>query len=404
VTAEPAADPPAAFVLRLGRALHSHGYPAHRLEDALARISHRLGLEGQFFSTPTALFATFGGFGSARTALLRVEPGSVNLQKLAKLERLADEVGGGRLAPDLGEREIEAIESAPPPYGAGLRVLAFALASGAGARFLGGGAAEVLLSAFVGLVTGLLAEVGGRWGVGRVFEATAATAAAALATLVAHILPVSVYVATLGGLLVLVPGFSLTVSLTELGTRNLVSGTARLMGTAATFLVIGFGVALGSTAVERLLGPTPLASPIPLPGWTLGAALLGAPLCFTVLLRAEPRDAIVIEASGILAFQAARLGGILLGAELGAFLGALAVGILGNLYSRYASRPAAIPIVPGLLLLVPGSLGFQSLSWLIDHMTVAGVEAATRMALVAVALATGLLFSNVVVPPRGDAA
>jgi len=33
-----------------------------------------------------------------------------------------------------------------------------------------------------------------------------------------------------------------------------------------------------------------------------------------------------------------------------------------NLYSRLLNRPAAIPMVPGMMLLVPGSLGFGSLT------------------------------------------
>jgi uncharacterized membrane protein YjjP (DUF1212 family) len=31
------------FVLRLGRGLHRYGYPAHRLEEALAGVARRLG-------------------------------------------------------------------------------------------------------------------------------------------------------------------------------------------------------------------------------------------------------------------------------------------------------------------------------------------------------------------------
>ena len=37
-----------------------------------------------------------------------------------------------------------------------------------------------------------------------------------------------------------------------------------------------------------------------------------------------------------------------------------------NLYARVARRPAMVPMVPGILLLVPGSLGFRSLTSLID--------------------------------------
>ena len=52
------------------------------------------------------------------------------------------------------------------------------------------------------------------------------------------------------------------------------------------------------------------------------------------------------------------------------------------------------------MLLVPGSLGFQSLSALLANEVVSGMETAFRMALVAVALVTGLLMANVVVGPR----
>ena len=45
------------------------------------------------------------------------------------------------------------------------------------------------------------------------------------------------------------------------------------------------------------------------------------------------------------------------------------------------------------------SLGFQSLASLMGHDTLLGIEAAFRMILVSVSLATGLLFANVILPP-----
>ena len=55
---EPSPDA-AAFILRLGKALHRSGYAAHRLEAILERAAVRLGLDAQFFSTPTSIFASF---------------------------------------------------------------------------------------------------------------------------------------------------------------------------------------------------------------------------------------------------------------------------------------------------------------------------------------------------------
>lgn len=281
------------FILKLGRGLHAYGYPAHHLEDALTGVALRLGIQGHFFSMPTALFASFEDPDGQRTFQIRVEPGGVDLERLTLLDEAAAEVARGSLSPAEGGARLDAIMSAPPRYGPLVTTLAFAVASGAASRFFDAGPHEVAVAAGIGLLTGMLAVASTHVpGIGRVFEPLAAALAAFVATAAAQQFPpVSFYVATVAGLIVLVPGFPLTVALTELATRHLVSGTARLMGAVGTFLAMGFGVAFGTTLGERLFGvPHPGASP-PLPEWTLYAALLAAPLGFTILLKARPREA-----------------------------------------------------------------------------------------------------------------
>jgi uncharacterized membrane protein YjjP (DUF1212 family) len=390
------------FILKLGRGLHAYGYPAHRLEDALTSVANRLGVQGHFFSMPTALFASFEDPEGQRTYQIRVEPGGVNLEKLAQLDETAAAVAAGSMSPAAGAARLDAITADPPRYGPALGVLAFAVASGASSRFFGAGPHEMTVASAIGLLTGLLAAATQRMpGLGRVFEPLAAAVAAFVATAAArHFPPVSFYVATVAGLIVLVPGFPLTVALTELATRNLVSGTARLMGAVGTFLTMGFGVAFGTTLGTRVFGDAAASASATLPDWTLYAALVCAPLGFTVLLKAHPREAPWIAASGALGFFGARSGALLLGPEIGAFLGALAVSAFGNVYARLMRRPAAVTVVPGLLLLVPGSVGFRSFSLLIEEQTVVGIETAFSMMLVAISLAIGLLFGNVLVAPR----
>jgi uncharacterized membrane protein YjjP (DUF1212 family) len=389
------------FVLSLGRGLHMYGYPAHRLEEALGQVCRRLGLEGQFFSMPTALFASFGQGEDHRAFQIRVEPGGVDLGKLVRLDETRALVAAGRLDPEEGSRRVESILGSPPAYGPWLSTAAFALASATACRFFGGGLREITAAGVIGLVIGLLALVlAERPATARVFEALAAAVAGLLAVGAAVLAPPLVpSLATLGGLIILVPGFGLTVAFTEIATRNLVSGTARLAGVGLTFLVIAFGVALGTRIGGRLFGVGAAVRPDPLPEWTLLLALLVAPAAFAVLFRADKRDVPWVLAATAVAYLGARAGSVLLGPELGAFLGATGVSAFGNAFNRIAGRPAAIPIVPGLLLLVPGSLGFQSLASLVGHDTLQGIEAAFRMILVAVSLATGLLFANVLLPP-----
>ena len=141
MTAPP--DPAALdFVLRLGRGLHRYGYPAHRLEETLVGVARRLGLEGQFFSMPTALFASFGAAADQRTFQIRVDPGAVELGRLAQLDAIGSDVAAGRMPPGEGNHALDAVIDAPAPYGALLTTAAFALTSGAAARFFGGGCAR----------------------------------------------------------------------------------------------------------------------------------------------------------------------------------------------------------------------------------------------------------------------
>ena len=82
-------------------------------------------------------------------------------------------------------------------------------------------------------------------------------------------------------------------------------------------------------------------------------------------------------------------------------VGALMVGGASNLFSRLRQRPATVTLVPGLILLVPGSIGFRSVSAMLAQDALSGIQAAFAMTLVAIALVTGLLISHIVVPPRG---
>ena len=390
------------FVLRMGRALHSYGYAAHRLEEVMGQASVRLGLTGQFFTTPTSIFAAFGAQEDQRTFLIRVEPGDVDLGRLATLDRVTRSVLKGELTPLQGSAEVDRVLNAPDRYGRFMTTVAFGLASAAAARFLGGGAREIAVSSVLGLVIGFLALAAARFGaLSRVFEPLAAFAASLLASTAGHwIGPYSVYNATLAGLIVLVPGLTLTVAMTELSTRHLVSGTARLSGAFVLFLAIAFGVALGARIASALAGAPHIVNPVPLAPWTEYVALLAAPLAFTVLLRAEPRDAVWIVIAGTLAVAGGRVGARTLGLELGVFVGALVVGAASNFYARFLNRPATVILVPGILLLVPGSIGFRSLASLLDREVVLGVETAFRMVLMAVALVAGMLVSNVIAPPK----
>ncbi|PRP92397.1 hypothetical protein ENSA5_49050 [Enhygromyxa salina] len=403
-------DQAQAFLATAAKLLHRHGMPAHRLEDTLMACAAALGVRLQVFATPTSVELAFGGR-RQRAHMIRSDAGEAELGRLVALDAVIADVRSGLRDPVSGRRALRRAAAAPPIYGSSAIVLASGLASAGAARFFGGNLGDSLSSLGLGLGVGLLSLAAGRrTGLGRVFAPLAAFLAALLSLILARAIGgVHSHVTTLAALIVLVPGLSLTVAMTELATRHLVSGTARLAGALTVFMTMAFGVAVARALAGALpidtsyaLAPALTAELAP---WTRMVALMLAPIGFCVLFQVRRADVPAIAITGVVAAELARLAGAVAGPELGAFTGAFAVGLAANGYAAWRRLPAAVILLPCLLLLVPGSLGFQSVTLFVSNDALAGVEAAFRMILIAASLVAGVLVANTVALPhvRGPA-
>lgn len=387
--------------------MHQYGTPAHRLETALAAVATRLGVIAEFFSTPTSIMVGFGELIDQRVHLIRVEPGETNLGNIARLGDIVNAVTEDEMSVSEGLHRIREIKDHAARWSKRIVFLAFVLASAAVAAFLRVNVGDILVAAFLGLITASVVLYSSS--VASLRPVTEPLTAFIVTTLAFAIDAVmrsgNGYLTTLAGLVVLLPGLTFTVALTELSTRHLSSGTARLSGAMVTFLGLGFGVALGAK-LGGILGVNirdmftnidhAWFSTMPLPWWTEWLALLIAPLAFTVLLNAGPRDAAWIVGASCIAYLTSRFAGATMGEELGAFLGAFAVSAGSNLVARYYGRSPMITQVPGLLILVPGSIGFSSVTSFFGQQAEAGVETGFRLAVIGISLAAGILAGNVI--------
>ena len=403
-TAEISTDPRVSFLLALGRALHGAGHSSQGLEEMLELAAARLGVPGEFFTTPTSMFAAFGHDDRQRTFLLRVQPEGPNLSRLAGIKSVLDRVLDGTLAPAEGARLLREVGASASPYSPLLTTAAYAVSSGASAAFFGGGPREIILASGLGLLTGLLALVAARVPtLEKVFATVASFMVAFLANAAGVAFgDVSVSTATLAGLVVLLPGLMLVGAMSELSTGHLSSGTARAAGAFIVFLGLGFGTALGTRIAELAFGPADVTTPGGLPLGFIWVALTLAALAFAVLLKADRRDIPWIVFGAGVALIASRLGTRLVGPELGPFFGSFGAAVGGWTFARRTHRPASVVVAPGVLILVPGSVGFRGIAALMDDRVVAGIDTAFGALLTAIALVVGLLVANVVLPARRD--
>jgi len=400
-----------AFLLRVTELLHAYGTPAFRLEHVLQLVARGLKVEASFLAAPTAVLVSIGSVPDRVVHLLRSDSGEVDLGKLVEFDEIMEGVVGNHsLSAEDALTRLDAVADAPPRYRGLIAALGFGGASATASVFFGGGPVDFIASLVIALAIFVLA----RWLPRRsdtigAFEPLAAFLAALTGTLIAGAgWGVDGRVVTLASLIILLPGLSLTIGFSELASKHLISGMARIAGAGAVFLTLVFGVAMGwrlggvlcealfdpSVTTRVTVWPEVLAASMP---W-LAAAV--APFAFAVLMQARVREFGIIHLTSFLGFTAAMLTLDPLGADIGPFVGALVVGLLSNFYARVSNRPALVPLTPGILMLVPGSLGFRSLTSFLDAEALEGMAWAFQTGMVAVALVGGLLAANMLLPPR----
>lgn len=393
-------DDAIAFVLALGRALHKYGTPAHRLEEALKVACQRLDLEAEIFTTPTAIIMSFGDPHELRTRMMRVEGGELDMDKLERVDDLADEVAAQRMTAAEGLALLEDILAAPKLYSRSVTIVLNGLTSGALAVFFGGSLMDVAIASLIGVMLGFLEiAVARSTDQARVFELIGAAFCAFTAGVMSTWVNISPPLVTLASLIILLPGMSLTTAMTELATRHLIAGTARLMSAVIVLLQLVVGVALGERLANALV-TVQTSTPAHLPTWAQWIALVASALGMAIIVHAQPRAFMWIVAASVIGYLGTGVGTEWLDDQMGVMVGAFCVGVLGNVFARLMERPAQVVHVPAVFVLVPGSMGFRGVSALLGRDTLGGVGTVFEMFVVAIAIVAGLLIANAVVSPR----
>jgi uncharacterized membrane protein YjjP (DUF1212 family) len=391
------------FLLTFIRIGHRAGYPTADLEDRAVSLAKALDLtEAQVMATPTLVEISLGSVPHQRTYTLRVRPTRVDLDAIARLDDLVQDVLDDRLSIDRALVRLSHIDAQPLERRWYVQVAAYAVAGAAVTPVLGGGWREVVGGGIVGVLVGTVALVAGRATKAEPMIAPlAAVVASFSAAAIAHTgLKASPDVVTLAALVTFLPGMALTIGVRELATEHLQSGVANTANALVQLFGLVFGVGVGRSIAASWFGLSHLGAPHAAFNGVHLLAAIAAGLAFTVTLRAPSRAAPVMCSATVLAILANAAGKAALGAPAGVFVAALAIGIVGGLVASWFHRSALVFIVPGVLILVPGSAGFNSILQLLTGKTVSGVDAGFNTFVTAMAIAYGLMVSAVVLPRR----
>jgi|TARA_R110000744_G_scaffold62323_6_gene128633 uncharacterized membrane protein YjjP (DUF1212 family) len=394
------------FIVKLGIMLHKYGTPAFRLEAYLTELATYFGVRASFIATPTAL--TFVIWSDRRedeyNHSVRVQPGDYDMNALSRTDELATRLLAGEVGLEEADHQLDVINEMPSPYGKILTGLGFCAATGAFAMLMGASWQEILWTSLIGLVVYFLvlwSQISRR--VTLMLEPAASLVAGLIACAISFYFDhgINIPLVVLSSVIILVPGLALTMGLAELSSRNLVSGTARVMDAVMQLFKLYFGAFLGISIGFGLFGPNESLVATSLPEWTRWFAILMLCLGLVVIFRTRVKHIPWTLLSGFIAYGATVWSSTYLEQGLSTFVGAFALGIYANLFTRIAHAPASLVSMQGLIVLVPGSKTYIGLNSFVSGQDFVQAEhIGQETFLIFMSLIAGLIFANVVMPTK----
>jgi uncharacterized membrane protein YjjP (DUF1212 family) len=402
----PSVDPTrlAELMVRVARLLLLQGLICNRIEGILERLAATSGMPAEINATPTSVFLSLGEGQATLTRMVRANPQATDYDKLGALLELLERIERREVGLAAASEEVERISGWAPRYGVCLRLMASMVLSGSSALLLSMRWREIAMAILLGLCSGaVVLPKRIREGPREALPVLVASIAAFLvfsayrAGVPVHPIPLLV-----AGLISFLPGLQMTAAMVELATGHWVAGSSRLVAGATRLLLLVLGAMTGEQLAAAV---APISRAVVESGggvhwgWLVAPGLAG--LAFSILRSGAARDSGWVVAICYLGIVTAFFATPILGATGGAFWGAFCVALASNALAHRTHRPALVTLGPAILLLVPGVLGFMSLSPALAGDMSETLWTLLQVCLISVSLSLGgLLASLVVAPPR----
>jgi uncharacterized membrane protein YjjP (DUF1212 family) len=393
------------FILKVGVAAHKYGSTSTRLESFLSGLSVRLGYQGVFKSAPTEIaFALKETPDSEQRFEVVATPlPDMDLDKLARLGDLLNEIEAGTLSIRDAPLRIDAIDQVPPPWGKLASMLGYALTGLGLAPLLGAGWTDTLVATLLSILVYGLVLLSARIGAAAMawMPLTTALIVGFLATLLKYWIPdLNLVLVILSAVAIILPGYSISLGAGELVAQHVLSGVSNLMSGLITLIKQIAGSVFGVSIAGLVVGLATAESETPVDQkWMLllfPLLLVGLCLAFQVSRRDLPWAILV---SG-LAYIGVIAGSSLLDSNLGNLLGTIVAVVVANLWARKTGRPTSIVLIPAIVLLVSGTIGFRGLASVAQGDLQLGVQQFFQMFVVAMTILAGVLIGYTIIRPE----
>ncbi|KAJ1963223.1 pheromone-regulated protein prm10 [Dipsacomyces acuminosporus] len=398
------------FLCMLAKAFMHFGAPLHHLEDNLSRMANHLCVVATFTTMPGLILISIEDTTTftSETKIIRC-PNSYDLHRLELTDRVFRKVSKDEISVEEGIKELDHIMNLEPLFAWYWQVLDWGLSSWSVCILAFNGSWWDSLAALIlGTMVGALNLLAGRLkGYTNLFEVSVSILSGFLVTVFSRWLCFGSV--TLSATVVLLPGLLLTTGVIELASRNMHAGTIRVFYALMLAFIIAYGIDLGNNMFVEIFNRhdrvpdmnTGHCNPVSQWWWWLAFPVAICSICLLINIHPKQWPACVLVGGAM--FSVFWLLVIHLNLNMiGPVVSAFVLGLAANIWSKLFSYNAYAILLPGMMILVPGSIGVRGIMSMFNN---TGDGASTRLAVqmvqTSLSIMVGLFASSFVIYPRG---
>ena len=119
-----------------------------------------------------------------------------------------------------------------------------------------------------------------------------------------------------------------------------------------------------------------------------------------IIFNAKIRDIKWIVVASVIGFLSTKYGVSFMGPKIGYIFPGFCIAAYSNYVARKLQQPASITILPGMYYMVPGSVGFKTIQFLLFDRFSDFLQSGVSLLFISISLVAGISFGNIMVPPR----
>jgi len=368
------------YIVEVCKALMAYGAPTHRLEDNLSMAATKLCIQASFQYLPSCMIMSFNDPDTHTTDVKLIkEPTAIDLGKLLEVQQVYKDVMHNKYSLEEAMDDIREIRNRKKKFNTITLILMYGLAAVAVGPFAFSARPidfpiQFLLGSILGTLQLVLATRSSQFSpvfevFGTFVTSFAARGFGSIMTSAGE--PMFCYSALAQSSIALIlPGWIILSAALELQSRNIIAGSIRMVYAIIYTLLLGFGILIGTTMMGLIYPGVTNDITCHMPSyWDAGnyswaliyTKFIWVPIftiCLAIINQAKFKQIPWMVLISFCGYQVNFWSAIRFrqNIQVANALGAFAIGVLANSYSRLRHGVAAAAMLPAIFVIVPSGL------------------------------------------------